>query len=161
MKYYLLRLLLRCPSTCSATGPVRVAAVATPVSLQTTLRFVQNLPQTQILCLLLPVFYPSEPFSPLPHLISTILQENKNSTTSSNNLFVVRSKILISFDGFPAFPCWSFVFGCCDKDLGYSFLCFRLCPSFSFSHILNVPGYQSWVSGLFLWKSTYMISLTI
>lgn len=75
-------------------------------------------------------------------------RKQKNNTISSNNLFVVRSKILISFDRFPEFPCWSFFFAVVAKIFsGYSFLCFSLCPSYSFSHILNVPGYQRWVLG--------------
>lgn len=50
---------------------------------------------------------------------------------------------LISFQHFPVEA--SFLAVVAKILTGYSFLYVSLCPSFSFFHILNVPGYLSWV----------------
>lgn len=70
-------------------------------------------------------------------------RKQKNNTISSNNLFVVRSKILISFDRFPEFPCWSFFFGCCGKDIQW--LQLSLFQSLPFLFLLPYPK-CAWVS---------------
>lgn len=73
----------------------------------------------------------SAPLWPNSHFY--ILQGQKTETTSSNDFLVVTSKIVVSFDLFPTFLCWSFFsgYGGIDSLQLLHFLCFHLL-SFSF-----------------------------